>query len=200
VKPGSRLQAGVVWRTETTLDGDFSRTGDPTTFSYLGTPVAPGDTSGSLEITYPNEVAFGAAFYPRAKLLTAVRVDVGWTEWSAFRHGLLEDLNLDNVWDARVGIEHIFYNDFAARLGFRYTPSPQNDEIASSAFTFGGGLDLGALHADLAFEVGSREYRFDDLFDDSLFGGNARTQADLVEESTLSGFLTMSYGLDGLFQ
>ena len=67
-------------------------------------------SSGSLEITYPQEVALGFEFRPRAKLKTAVRFDATWIEWSKFQHGFFAETGLDDVWGFNVGIEHVFYN------------------------------------------------------------------------------------------
>jgi hypothetical protein len=47
------------------------------------------------------------------------------------------------------------------------------------------------VRADLSFEIANRRYRFGDLFDDALFGGDTRVQKDLVEESGTSMYLTI---------
>ena len=99
------------------------------------------------------------------------------------------------VWDVRAGIEHVFYNGMPVRFGFRWAPSPTDQDVATTAFTFGAGLRVGAPRADLAFEGGSRKYRFAALFDDAAFGGTSRTQKDTVEENTSSMFGTLTYDL-----
>ena len=54
------------------------------------------------------------------------------------------------------------------------------------------------MRADLGFEFANRDYRFDDLFDDAMFGGNTRTQKDIVDESALTVYGTVTYDLPGL--
>ena len=116
-------------------------------------------------------------------------------KWSAYRNTLLAAPGLSDSWEARAGIEHVFYNGMPVRFGFRWAPSPLDQDVATSAFTFGAGFRVGPLRADLAFEVASRQYRFQDLFDDAVFGGTTRQQKDLVEENTSSMFGTLTYDL-----
>ncbi|NNE44421.1 MAG: hypothetical protein HKN12_09440 [Gemmatimonadetes bacterium] len=196
-KPHHRIDAAATFKTETTVDGDFLQSGNPSAVAYLGTPALTGMATGTAEITYPAEFAVGVAYRPQAHVRTTVRVDATWTEWSQFAHDLWADLALENVWDVRFGIEHTFYNGYPVRFGFLYRPSPQNNEVATTSFTFGGGLDVGPLRADLGFEIGNRDYRFQDLFDDSMFGGTTRTSTDLVDESTLTAYGSVSYALEG---
>jgi long-subunit fatty acid transport protein len=197
VRPTHWLDLAMTYRGEVTLDGDFVREGDPDGPAYFASP-ADSAAAGSLEIEYPRELGLGIAYRPRAKVRTTIRAEASWTDWSDFRHGLWSGLELDDVWSVRVGLEHVFYNGMPVRFGFHYQPSPQNEQVATTAFTFGGGLDLGPLRADLGFEFSNRDYRFDDLFDDAMFGGNTRTRKDLVDESALTVYGTVSYVLPGL--
>jgi hypothetical protein len=178
--PHHAVSAAAVYRTGTELSGDYRSSAD-------GIEA----TTGSLEMKYPGELIVGAAWRPRAKLRTTVRLEGSWVEWSDYRDGFGTQPALDDVWDARLGIEHVFYNGFPIRFGIRYSPAPLDEEVATTAFTFGGGLDVGPLRADLAFEVVNRNYRFPDLFDDATFGGDTHVTTDLVEESGTSAFLTL---------
>jgi hypothetical protein len=124
-----------------------------------------------------------------------VRLDATLTEWSDYENGLWEDLELDDVWDLRLGIEHVFYNGFPARFGFHYRPSPRDEQVTTTAFTFGAGIDVGPLVADLAFEIANRDYRAEDVFDDAAFGGTSHPTTDLVEEVGSAAFLTLTYAV-----
>jgi hypothetical protein len=194
--PTPRFDVSATFRNESELTGSFLRSGDPTEVAYFGSLADSTTLSGTGRVTYPAELAFGVVYRPRAKVRTTIRLETTWTEWSAFRHDLYGNQGFDDVWDARFGIEHVFYNGFPARFGFSYRPSPIDRQIATSAFTFGSGLDVGPLRADVAFELASREYRFDDLFADSLFGGRDRVQTDRVDESSTLAYLTLSYRYD----
>jgi hypothetical protein len=193
LSPVHRLDIGATWKSETTLDGTFFRGGDFADLSHPGVPAVTDAAGGSVEVTYPSELAFGISYRPRAKVRTSLHFDATRIQWSDFEHELWEGLDLDDVWDFRVGIEHIFYNQLPTRFGMLYRPSPRDDEITTTAFTFGAGIEKGPLRADLAFEVSHREYRFEDLFDDALYGGRTRTGTDLVEEDATSAFVTLSY-------
>ncbi len=194
--PSHRLDLALVWRNETNLDGDFVRAGDQDALAHLGVAADPERPSGSLGMTLPEEWSIGAAFRPQAKTATSVQFDATLTEWSDYENGMWEDMALDDVWDVRLGIEHVFYNGLPTRFGFHYRPSPRNDEITTTAFTFGAGLIVGPFVTDVAFEIATRDYRAEDVFDDSLFGGNSRSGTDLIEEVGSSAFLTMTYTLD----
>lgn len=193
--PHHRVSLAGSWTAEIGLDGDSRRGGDASRLFFLGEAAdsTPGD--GHVVLIYPQEVKLGAVYRPRARMATTIRVDANWTEWSAYRSTLLKPVNLSDVWDVRAGIEHVFYNGMPVRFGFRWAPSPIRDEVATTAFTFGAGFRVGPLRADLAFEVANREYRYEDLFDDAVFGGTTRRQKDLVEENGSSMFGTLTYDL-----
>ena len=190
--PHHSVTAAAVWRSETELSGDYHREGDPAALGFTGTTGGPTEPTGSANITYPQELTAGVAWHPRAKLKTVVRFDADWAEWSKFENDVYTGSELNDVWGMRLGIEHVFYNGFPMRFGIRYTPAPLDDEVATTAYTFGSGLDVGPLRADLAFEITNRHYRFDDLFDDALFGGNSHAQKDFVEENGASMFVTVA--------
>lgn len=193
LRPNHRLDAAVTLKTETTLSGDVRlRDAMVTADSVLAV-----ETTGSGDLRYPLELGFGLAYHPRAKVRTTLRVEAVWTEWSQFRDEVWTDLGLEDTWDFRVGLEHVFYNGFPARFGIHYRPSPRDNEVATTTFTFGGGLDVGALHADLGFEVASRDYRYPDLFDDALFGGTTHARKDRVDESSVTVYGTLSYAVPG---
>ncbi|MFN8176970.1 MAG: outer membrane protein transport protein [bacterium] len=189
-RPRPAITTALVWASAWKLEGDFAREGNPANLGFVG-DAASGPASGTAAMRYPQQVTLGVAWQPRAKLRTTIRVDADWAQWSAFRDDLRVGGELADVWEARLGIEHVFYNGFPLRVGIRYAPSPLDEEVATTAFTFGGGLDVGPLRADLAFEVANRRYRYPDLFDDARFGGNTRLQKDFVEENGTSAFLTV---------
>ena len=194
--PDHRADLSVTWRSETDVEGSFVRDGDLSGLSYMGVAASPETPSATFSTTLPEEWSLGAAYRPRAQIRTTVRLDATLTEWSNYASDLWEDLALDDVWAFGFGIEHVFYNGFPARFGFRYSPTPRNDEIATTAFTLGGGFDAGPLRADVAFEVATRDYRAEDVFDDALFGGTTHVAKDKIEETGASAYLTLTYAVD----
>jgi hypothetical protein len=193
VHAGHRLDASFTWRTFSDLEGDYVRTGDAAAFANLGAQPNPTALDGGFRMHYPQEVTLGASWRPRAKSRTVVRGEAAWVEWSDFRSDFAPDATFDDLWDVRFGVEHVFYNDIPMRFGFLYTPAPRDDQVAATAFTFGAGFPVGALKTDLAFEFGNRKYRYDDLFPDSMYGGNDRVSTDRVEEAQASMFVTLGY-------
>jgi hypothetical protein len=189
---GARALFGAAWHPHHAVSGVIVyRMGATVSADARSATDVDAPVTDSIDLEYPDEVSFGAVWRPRAKLRTTVRAEASWTQWSDFEDGFGSEPDLEDVWDARIGIEHVFYNGFPVRFGIRYAPAPLDDEVATTAFTFGGGLDVGPLRADLAFEIANRNYRYPDLFSDATFGGDARVTTDLVEESATSAFVTL---------
>lgn len=194
-RPHHRVTVAGTWTAEAGVAGSSLVEGDASRLPFLGDASAAAAGEGHLTLTIPQEVSLGLVYRPRAMMETSVRLDATWTEWSAYANTLVADPDLSDTWEARGGIEHVFYNGMPVRFGFRWSPSPTNEDVATTAFTFGAGFRVGALRADLAFEVASREYHYADLFDDAVFGGSTRVRKDLVEENGSSMFLTVNYDL-----
>ena len=135
-------------------------------------------------------------YRPQAQVRTTLRVEANWAEWSQYQNGLYQELVMNDTWDFRFGVEHIFYNKMPVRFGFAHRPSPRDDQVVNTSFTVGGGVPIGPLRADGAIEVMNRKYRFPDLFDDADFGGSTRIQDDLVEENQTFFYVTLSTEFD----
>jgi hypothetical protein len=86
------------------------------------------------------------------------------------------------------------------RFGFLYATSPQDEDITRTAFTFGLGFGKGPTTFDLGFELASREYRYQDVFDDGDFGGSSRGDepTDLIKETTTGIFLSLNWATDSI--
>ncbi|MDP6528297.1 MAG: hypothetical protein QF819_09325 [Gemmatimonadota bacterium] len=197
VHAGHRLDLSGVFRYAAGLAGESAVEGAPTGLSALGESLAD-PFPGKVVIHQPSQLVLSAAYRPRAKMKTQVFAEASRTDWSSYQHSLFEAQDLSDVWDVRFGVEHIFYNGFPVRYGFHYLPSPRNTQIATTTFTFGTGFAVGPLHADLAFEVGNREYSHEDLFPDSMFGGTDHVRKDTIEENRSSAFVTLTYALDSV--
>jgi hypothetical protein len=131
-----RVRVGVAYETSLEVDGDYTIT----TFAAGDTTAVSATSSES--ITYPAAWRFAAAFFPRSDPRTVVTFDFVYTDW-----GELEDSRgypgvLHDVHDARVGLEHTFYNDFQLRFGFRHYGSYADDEGGNSVFSGGAGFPV----------------------------------------------------------
>lgn len=209
--PNHHWDFSLTWKAQAQLKGTYEITGSPEDpsltpeevtslrlerIAYLGgfSPELAG--LGQLTVRYPHQVGLGIVYRPQARVRTTLRVEANWSEWSQYRNGLYEELAMDDTWDFRFGVEHIFYNDMPVRFGFAHRPSPRDDQVVNTSFTVGGGVPIGPLRADGAVEVMNRKYRFPDLFDDADFGGTTRNRDDLVEENTTFFYVTLSTELD----
>ena len=192
VTPHHSVSVSGHWRSKMRLEGDFELAGDASYLAFLG-DLAGTSTSGEAVVTYPQEVGLGVTWRPRAKVETTIQGELNWRDWSKYENSIFESPQLRSVWDARFGIEHRFYNDMPVRFGFAYEPSPQDRQVTTTSFTFGGGYEFGPAIMDLGFEITNRQYRFGDVFDDAAFGGNTRTVTDEVDETTTGVYATLHW-------
>jgi hypothetical protein len=118
--------------------------------------------------------------------------NVIYTQWSEVGDVFTAGINLDDVYEWRIGVEHIFYNERPLRFGFLYRPSPVDEETSESAVTAGTGLRVAGLDVDIAAKVGWREYRASDAFSDDIFGAEARQSTDMVKETLIGGSVSLS--------
>jgi len=181
-----RLRAGLVYRSQAQLDG---------TVEFSGKSIANPDSSTKLELTYPQAVAMGVEFRPRNDLTTRLNFDIEFTQWSKFEDASDETLEFDDVWEFSGGVEHQFFIGVPFRFGFRYQPSYHDEEITTTAVSFGTGFATQGFQIDFGGEIGTRTWRQMDLFPESTFGGVERTEKDRVEESHLRAMISVGYRL-----
>ena len=170
------------------LDGAYTTTATDGLLAFLPRKSADG---GDLTIEYPPSYALGVTFRPRNQLLTVIEADVRLTEWSQAGNDALLGLDPADTYEWHVGVEHIFYNGRPVRFGFVYKPSPLDDETNESGVTIGSAIDVRGFDIEFAGKIGWREYRYFDLFDDSVFGAPTREFSDLVEETSFSGMISI---------
>lgn len=149
-----RVTAGLSVETSPQLSDDYTERLD-------GAVISPEESSGDLDL--PVRVQGGVAYHPRNALRTTFAADVVFTEWSKIRDHLTPDLNLQDTWEARFGLEHVFYNGLPGRIGFRYGESYAMNEADQATFTFGFGYLVDRIGVDVAGEVGKRVSRQDPI-------------------------------------
>jgi hypothetical protein len=171
------------------LDGDYSTSSMEGLLGFL--PRRDGD-GGEFTLEYPASYTMGVTYHPRNELLTVIEGDVTHTRWSDAENGAVESLVLEDTYTWHVGVEHVFYNERALRFGFVYAQSPVDTETGEAAVTIGSGFMLGGLGIEFSAKVGWREYRYFDLFDDSAFCAESREFSDIVEETSVSGLISIT--------
>jgi hypothetical protein len=188
-KVHTRVEVAASMTTGCTLDGDYTTTSSDGLLGFL--PRRDG-TGGEFELEYPASYALGITFRPRNQLLTVIEANVRLTEWSNADNGALQGLDLDDTYQWNIGVEHVFYNDRPLRFGFIYTQSPVDEETGEAAVTVGSAINVADFDISFSGRVGWREYRYFDLFDDSIFCTEPREFTDLVEETSFSGLISIS--------
>lgn len=179
-----RIRVGAALETAPDLDDDYTRWTD-------GAVDTTSLSSGPVDL--PLRFQAGLTYRPRNTFRTTFAADVVYMPWGEADDHLAPDQELKDTWEARFGLEHVFHNDFAGRLGFRYGDSYAMDEAARAVFTFGFGYAREALRVDLAGEVGKRNSRQEPLRDRRSFGSRVGLGTDRVEDTLARVFLGASY-------
>ncbi len=187
--------------------------------TLTGLPTHFVDTVGSyknpnsVNVTYkqPAVYSFGVEYRPKNELFSRVTAELNFTGWKSYKQKFSRrvpvmndtvrsyDPNFENVWDVRVGIEHMFFGYMPLRFGFAHLGSPMGDEYGQTMFDIGMGYEYGAMKFDAAIEIANRDYKYRILFPQrySVSGTDReRTYLDKVEESMVSFQFTMSYRFD----
>ncbi len=146
-----RVDVAVVYRSSFELAADYS-----------GESTQDETVDGNMKYSYPSAIGVGFEYHPRNEIMTTVSLDIEYTEWSKFEDSLIEDLDLSDTVEYRVGVEHQFFNTTQARFGFLYQPSYMDDETTRAAFSIGLGLDLVGVRLDVGGQLGVREYDVED--------------------------------------
>ncbi len=146
-----RVDVAVVYRSSFELAADYS-----------GENTEDEAVEGNLKYSYPSAIAVGFEYHPRNEIMTTVSLDIEYTQWSEFEDSLVDDLDLDDTIEYRVGVQHQFFNTTQARFGFLYQPSYTDEETTRAAFCIGLGLDIVGLRLDVGGQLGVREYDVED--------------------------------------
>jgi len=180
-----RLQIGAAIETAPQLNDDYTL--------WVNNEIATPDTLESGDLNLPLRFQGGATYRPRNSLATTFAADVVYTPWSDLEDHLDSKQKLEDTWEVRFGLEHVFYSGVSGRLGFRYGESYAMKEADRATFTFGFGYALNALSIDLAGEVGKRTSRQEPLRPRDEQSNAVGAGRDRVEDTMLRGVIGVSY-------
>ncbi|MEN8006066.1 MAG: hypothetical protein ABFS42_03585 [Candidatus Krumholzibacteriota bacterium] len=134
-----RVELGAAWESQLSATGDFSTT----ELDESGEMINPFEG----RYLYPNVYRMGLTFRPRTDPRTVFTLEYEHKPWSELTDSAnLEDqdaVELEDVNEVRIGLQHTFYNGMPLRFGFRYFDSYADDEANASVFTAGVGMPLG---------------------------------------------------------
>ncbi len=146
----------------------------------------------TITYKYPMSLGWGVEYRPMNQHRPALMLDIHWTNWSAAEvNG--EDTGFDDVLEIRAGVEYRVFQTIPVRLGCSYVPSYLDRELTMTMISLGTGFQAGRFNLDLGTDFGRREYRLDDAFHDSYYGGESRTDRDRVEDRLMNGIISVTY-------
>ena len=184
-----RVEVGGGFTSRADLEGDYESNSEVGLMSFLPTTGGP---EGSFKMKYPEAYWLGVTFRPRNKLLTVIEGNVRYVKWTKAQNEALESLNLNDVYEWSLGIEHVFYNNRPLRFGFTYKPSPTEDETSEAAVTVGSAITVSGFDIDFAVRTGWEKYRKFSMFNDATFCARERDFSDRVSDTVVGGMVSVS--------
>lgn len=159
-----RIELGLAYETPLLVTGNLL------TDLYTGAALdTVSHTRKHVSIYYPRRYRAGFSYRPRSEPRTIFNVDAVWTEWTELEDSRVpgddNPQHLEDTLDVRAGVEHIFYNGFAARFGFRHLDSYADREAGMSAFTAGVGMPVGAGMISTSVELSKINSRQEHWFE-----------------------------------
>ncbi len=160
-KVSERLELGLAYESPLTASGTWS-------LDYHEAYVDPAsnitfeDHFTDSYYRYPQIIRGGFTFFPQTDPRTVFTVELEYVPWEEFEQSLaggttpdaeLEQPNLEKTVDARVGLEHTFYNGIPMRFGFRHFTSYADKEANSTIFTGGTGFPIGSGLVGISVEI-----------------------------------------------
>lgn len=155
-----------------------------------------------IALNFPLQFAIGMEYRARQELQTRLNIDFSYEFWSR-TNSLRDDIPyltlLQDSWAIKAGVEHIFFNKIPFRAGIQYRTSPRDRGTVQTAITAGTGFFGNGWQVDVAGGFSSLEYKYPDLFDDSLYGGNrVASTLDTVHELQFFGRISLSININAL--
>ena len=152
-----------------------------------------GDSSQTLTqaVAYPARVGMGFDYRFRNILQARLMVDFYYNFWSALTDDLYKAPDYNDTYNIRVGVEHLFFNDFAFRVGYSFENMRENRELTKTLLTAGLGYRWKNVDLNLGLGLTAMEFYQADLYDDAAYDSNVstRTQNDLVKWNETYGKL-----------
>ncbi len=182
-----RINVGASIETRARLHDDYTQ--------WVNDEVVSGaSTNGDLN--YPMRIQGGFTYRPRNTFKTTFAADVVYMPWSDLEDHLNPNLKLYDTWEARFGLEHVFYNGLPGRIGFRYGQDYAIDQSEHVFFTVGVGYAVNKIKLDVSGEVGKRSSRQDPIRSrEGLAGFGIGYGQDRVEDTLARVFVGVDYGL-----
>ena len=134
------------------------------------------------EIDYPLSLGGGLDYRFQNILQARVFMDFIYSFSGNFKDSRTAELHYRDTFTLRGGVEHLFFKkQMPFRIGFSYATLPYNYNLANTWLTLGTGWYFSRWHVDLAAGLNHQEFYQPDLFPDTIYGLDARTDLDRVQ-------------------
>jgi long-subunit fatty acid transport protein len=151
------------------------------------------------KLTYPMRLSAGIDYRFKNILEARIFIDINYEFWSDFEDDLNPDLDYNDTYSIKTGVEHIFFNKVPFRVGFCYSSLRETKNINRAVLTAGTGLYIKKIRIDFAAGISTLEYYQEDLFAESIYNGNSvfnfvdRTDMDRVKCSEFFARIDINY-------
>jgi hypothetical protein len=146
--------------------------------------------SGGYYYESPLRIGFGVDYRARNINWARINFDVEYAAWSGVENKwsfgsegeISGNPDWRDTWTFKVGIEHLFHEAFPFRVGFNYRQIPQQKKINDFLITLGTGYVSGPFVFEISGGAGSKNYRQEDIFPNSLNGAPDRVGDAAVDQ------------------
>jgi hypothetical protein len=190
--PSERVDVGISYEGAFKLDGTRS-----TLESVTGSPDVT--TAGDNTVDYPGTLRFGAVYHPRNRLRTTFVVEMERRFWESLDTPVTsvfgDTLQVQDTWDLRVGLEHVFYTNLPVRFGFRYLQNYADTESERAIYSAGVGYRSAGFNFDVTGLLHRQTSRQQFLFDPSYLSNfQAPGTTEKVEDTIVQLVVGVSRG------
>jgi len=143
----------------------------------------------------PSRLGIGFAFKPSGYIPSRIVFETELVRWSELAEADSAYAVLKDAWEFRIGLEHQLSPTVPLRVGAHYRTVPVADPVSRIGFNVGSGIRFEKFFIDYSAGYEMSEYNHHDLFPESWLPGSPadRTGNDKVQETTLSGALSVGY-------
>lgn len=144
------------------------------------------------KLQYPFALSAGMEYRFQNILAARINLDFKYEAWSRFKDSRSERVFFD-TYTINTGIEHIFFDKVPLRAGLLFSTLPFSEDFSRTVITIGTGFEQDNLTVDLAGGVSSFKYYQEDIFPDSIYNLDDRSDTDRVQLTRFFVRLSLNY-------
>jgi len=168
----------------------------PTERWQIGLRYSPGMETGDTlyPSLLPGRIGIGIGYLPPGHVVSRFVAEAEMVQYSqlaeedSVNYGSLQD-----IWNFRVGLEHILHGGMPMRVGAYYKCVPLPETITRLGFTIGSGASFGPAELNVAAGYEMSEYSHHDQFPETWLPNSPddRDDYDRVKEGKLIGSISL---------